>query len=173
MENFGVELSGKGWFCDMRITSDEAAALAAVIQRDLDAVAALEAHASRFPDADLTREQIDSLGFTLHNIYNALENSFTQISLTFENHVKDRARWHRELMEKMFLDVPPLRPPVLTAECRALVADLIGFRHLFRHAYEFSLDAQKVLALWHRWKVDGGRIKDSLGWFLTEVKRQT
>lgn len=49
MENFGVELSGKGWFCDMRITSDEAAALAAVIQRDLDAVAALETYASRFP----------------------------------------------------------------------------------------------------------------------------
>lgn len=146
----------------MKISPGEAAALAAVLHRDLEAIAALEAHADSLPGAGLTRAQLDSLGFTLHNLYNALENSFTQISLSFENHVKDQSRWHRELLEKMLLDVPPLRPSVLPPGSRALLADLLGFRHLFRHAYDYALDEQKTLALWRKWKMEGAAVKESL-----------
>ena len=146
----------------MKINPGEAAALAAVLNRDLEAISVLEAHADSLPAAGLTRAQLDSLGFTLHNIYNALENSFTQISLSFENHVKDQSRWHRELLEKMLLDVPPLRPGVLSPACRALLADLLGFRHLFRHAYDYTLDEQRTLALWRRWQTEGGAVKESL-----------
>lgn len=157
----------------MRIESGEAAALAAVLQRDLDAIAALELHGNRLAKPPLAREQLDSLGFTLHNIYNALENSFAQISLTFENHVKDESKWHRELLEKMFLDVPPVRPPVLSPGCRSLLADLLGFRHLFRHAYEFTLDEQKTLTLWRRWNEEGDLVKESLRAFASELKKLT
>lgn len=156
----------------MRIQSEEAAALVAVIQRDLDAIAALEAHAVRLPKTGLSREQLDSLGFTLHNIYNALENSFSQISLTFENHVKDRTKWHRELLEKMFLNVPPLRQNVLAAPSRSILGDLMGFRHLFRHAYDFSLDEQKTVALWSRWEKEGPQVKGSLRGFVSELKKR-
>jgi len=150
----------------MKIDAGEAAALAAVVQRDLEAIADIEAHASRLPDSSLSREQLDSLGFALHNLYSALENSFAQISLTFENHVKDQARWHRELLEKMLLDVPPLRPHVVSPDGRGLLADLLGFRHLFRHAYDFALDEQKILTLWRRWQKEGGLVKESLRQFV-------
>lgn len=154
----------------MKIEPAEAAALAAVLQRDLQAIAALEAHGNHLTQGNLSREQLESLGFTLHNIYNALENSFAQISLTFENHVKDQSKWHRELLEKMFLDIPPLRPAVLASSSRALLADLLGFRHLFRHAYEFTLDDPKLRALWQRWTTDGATVKKSLRAFASELK---
>lgn len=93
----------------MRIEPTDAAALRAVILRDLEAIERIEEHAASLMGsaALMSRAQVDSLGFALHNLYNALENSFTQISLSFENHVKDRVRWHRELLDKMFLTMPP------------------------------------------------------------------
>lgn len=155
----------------MRIRLDEAAALAAVIKRDLEAITSIETHANRIPLVNPTREQVDSLGFALHNVYNALENSFSQISLTFENHIKDRTKWHRELLEKMFLDVPPLRPAVLRAANRPLLADMLGFRHLFRHAYDFSLDEHKTCTLWSHWKKDGPQVKADLEDFTAELQK--
>lgn len=134
-------------------------------------MAQIEAHAIGLPVAQLSREQLDSLGFALHNLYNAIENSFTQISLTFENHVKDRTRWHRELLEKMLLDMPPVRPRVLPAASHALLSDLLGFRHLFRHAYDFTLDEGKALDLWRRWQQEGPAVKDSLRAFATALTK--
>ncbi len=156
----------------MRIEPTDAAALRAVILKDLEAIARLEEHAAALvqPAGEpLDRARIDSLGFTLHNLYNALENSFTQLSLTFENHVKDRVRWHRELLDKMFLAIPPVRPAVLPAEVRPLLGDLLAFRHLFRHAYEVSLDEGKLIALARRWLREGGKVKEGLQRFLQQL----
>src|SRR5450432_3179385 len=94
----------------MRIETESALTLAAVIQNDLAAISKLEEYFGQFPTSGLARAEVDSLGFALHNLYNALENSFAQISLSFENHVRDQTRWHRELLEKMFLDLGALRP---------------------------------------------------------------
>jgi hypothetical protein len=82
--------------------------------------------------------------YLLHNIYNALENSFEQISRTFENHVKDFAQWHRELLGKMFLEIPGIRPAVLPKQLRRTLNDLRGFRHVFRHSYDFEIDPRRL-----------------------------
>lgn len=152
----------------MRIEPTDAAALRAVILRDLEAIERIEEHAASLMGAaaSMSRAQVDSLGFALHNLYNALENSFTQISLSFENHVKDRVRWHRELLDKMFLAIPPVRPAVLPEAVRPLLADLLAFRHLFRHGYDLSLDQEKVVALFTRWDKDGrGQARQALDAF--------
>jgi len=92
-------------------------------------------------------------GYLLHNLYNALENSCDQISRTFENHVVDTARWHRELLDKMFLDIPGVRPAVFTEALRLLLHDLRGFRHIFRHSYDFSLDSTRLARLAADWNL--------------------
>ena len=153
----------------MRIEPTGAAALRAVLLKDLEAVGGLEKHIAELPDKALTREQLDSLGFALHNLYNALENSFTQISLSFENHVKEPFRWHQELLEKMFLEIPPVRPAVFPAAAKPLLVDLLGFRHFFRHGYEIALDETKVVALAKRWKKEGDAVKESLRRFSEQL----
>jgi hypothetical protein len=155
----------------MQINPTDAAALQAVLLQDLEAIHRIEEHLFALAKLRLTREQIDSLGFALHNVYNALENSFSQISLTFENHVKDRVRWHRELLEKMFLAIPPVRPAVLPPSARSVLIDLLGFRHLFRHGYELALDEGKLLALARRWETDRGEVKDALRNFAERLGR--
>ena len=65
----------------------------------------------------------------------------------------------------MFLDLPPLRPAVLMNESRPLMGDLLGFRHLFRHAYECTLDEGRTSALWRHWLAEGAAVKDALTQF--------
>jgi hypothetical protein len=70
-----------------------------------------------------------AVAYVLHNLSNVLENSFTQISRTFENHIVNQTQWHKELLDKMFLEIPFLRPAVLPETLRKMLNDLRGFRH--------------------------------------------
>lgn len=136
----------------MQIDPASARALQAVIDHDLTAIHRLNERIESFNVGAWNLEQRDSAAYQLHNIYNALENSFIQISRTFENHITQPERWHLELLEKMFLDLHPLRPALLPGAVRPLLRDLLAFRHLFRHAYEFDLDATKLARLLQEWR---------------------
>ena len=145
--------------------------MAAFIHNDLGAIARIETHVSQFDLNNLSAAELDSLGYSMHNIYNALENCFTQISLSFENHVRDHTRWHRELLDKMSLDIKSLRPAVLPEDVRSLLGDLLGFRHKFRHAYDFKLDKTKTVALWSRWSLENVSVKQALTLFANELEQ--
>lgn len=155
----------------MKIEANAALALAALIRSDLAAITRIESNVSHFDLDHLSPAELDSLGYSMHNIYNAFENCFTQISLSFENHVRDKTRWHRELLDKMFLDIKSLRPAVLPEEVRSILGDLVGFRHLFRHAYDFKLDKDKTVALWRRWSVENPSVKQALTLFVNELEQ--
>lgn len=131
------------------------ASLCAVLRHDLDALRRMDQELAALVPA-LAGERASfrdtaAAGYLLHNIYNALENSIEQISRTFENHVVDVSRWHRELLGKMFLEIPGVRPPVLPERLRPLLQDLCGFRQVFRHSYDFHLDSSRVFRLASDW----------------------
>lgn len=136
----------------MTIDPPIARTLLAVIEQDLAAVRRLDGKVEALAEALEDENMRNSAAYHLHNIYNALENSFRQVSRSFENHITQPERWHRELLEKMFLDLTPIRPALLSPGSRSLLLDLTGFRHLFRHAYEFELDTDKLAGLLDRWK---------------------
>lgn len=88
-----------------------------------------------------------ALGFTLHLAYGILENYFLRVCKFFENDLPSD-RWHRALVERMALDIPAVRPPLLTDpgdKCAAL--ELLGFRHRFRNLYGEDLDPGKTAAI--------------------------
>ena len=97
----------------MKPEPPQIAALSAMITRDLEAIHRLEAELTPAAAAlQVPRPQfrdVAAAAYVLHNIYTALENIFEQISRTFENHIVDQAR-HRELLTKMFLEIPKIRP---------------------------------------------------------------
>ena len=95
------------------------ATLAAVIRNNADAI---ESMGNRLDSIHQTLNihsfnELAAAAYLLHNIYNALENFFEQISRSFENHVKDLAQWHKELLGKMFLEIPGIRPAVIPKNC--------------------------------------------------------
>lgn len=130
----------------MKLDLATRATLTAVIGNDL---AAIEKMAARLGKIAGTMDpgsftELAATAYLLHNIYNALENSFEQISRSIENHVKDPSQWHKELLGKMFLEIPGIRPAVLPQELRGTLNELRGFRHVFRHSYDFEIDPRKL-----------------------------
>jgi hypothetical protein len=103
------------------------------------------------------REKISHLGYLLHNLYCALEDIFREIAQTFENHIEDPARYHRELLKRMHYEIPKIRPPLLTTQSYGVLNELRGFRHVFRHAYDYELAADRLNLLRNKivqdWKI--------------------
>ena len=85
-----------------------------------------------------------ALGFTIHTIYGILENYFLRVSHFFENSLPSD-RWHQALVEKMTLDIPDLRPALLTDnEARRDTMEMVRFRHRLRNLYGEDLDSRKT-----------------------------
>jgi hypothetical protein len=88
------------------------AALPSLVDENRRAVARIEAGACDSLD-------YAALGYTIHNLYCLMENTFFRIAKTFENNLGD-AGWHRELLERMLAAVPGIRPAILRAGLRGL-----------------------------------------------------
>lgn len=160
----------------MRPEKEALAALSAVIKHDIEAITRLDGDVEAMTDTlgSVTCEFRDLAGaaYLLHNIYNALENSFAQISRTFENHITDRMRWHGELLDKMFLEIPTVRPAVLPESSRRALNDLRGFRHVFRHSYDLELDRERLAAVAQGWRREKAAVLKALGDFKDFLLRQ-
>lgn len=92
-------------------------------------------------DADLF---LDSASLNLHDVYSGLERIFKQIAATVDGTVPTNAEWHRELLEQMGLDLPKVRPLVLTQEAIQSLDEYLRFRHVVRKVYTFSFDPERI-----------------------------
>jgi hypothetical protein len=61
-----------------------------------------------------------------------------------DGNVPSDPEWHRELLEQMGLDLPKVRPPVLTSNAIQLLDEYLRFRHVVRNVYTFSFDPERV-----------------------------
>ena len=84
-----------------------------------------------------------ALGYTLHNLYNALENYFLRIAKYFENSLES-STWHRDLVDRMTVSIEGVRPALLPPEVRRSMHELRSFRHVFRSIYDSALDPVRV-----------------------------
>jgi len=87
---------------------------------------------------------LESLAYQLHNLYCAFEDMLKIAADFFENHIKGSAHYHRELLWRMKMPIEGVRPALLSEESFRLLDSLRAFRHVFRHAYSYELDAKKV-----------------------------
>ncbi|MEW6102644.1 MAG: hypothetical protein AB1630_02305 [bacterium] len=87
---------------------------------------------------------IESIGYQLHNLYCAFEDLFKIIANAFENYIQDKGQYHIELLKRMTIPIEGVRPALLSQESYILLDNLRSFRHFFRHAYSYELDARKV-----------------------------
>ncbi len=86
-------------------------------------------------------------GSILHDFYTGIEKIFESIAKEIDNRIPMGEEWHSELLRQMTLDIPGLRPPVITANTEKKLREYLGFRHLFRKRYGFELDWQKLKKL--------------------------
>jgi hypothetical protein len=79
----------------------------------------------------------------LCNSYTCLETIFFRISRLFENNLP-ADKWHKELLQKMRVEVPNIRKAVLSSESYLLLDELRRFRHFKRYYFEFDYDWNRL-----------------------------
>lgn len=87
-----------------------------------------------------------ALGYTLHTLYVSFENYFLRISKAFENNLPQDS-WHKELLLRMELEIPGVRPRLLDQDLAGKLDALRGFRHVFRVVYDSPLDPKRLMVL--------------------------
>jgi len=119
-------------------------ALEREIQSDLYTIGQIY-EALGFPELEEseTQESLIVLAYRLHSLYITFENIFRNISAAFENHL-EQASWHRQLLQRMRLDLSPLRPAVIDAEAYERLDEMLRFRHVFRTMYGLDLDPLRL-----------------------------
>jgi hypothetical protein len=114
------------------------------VQGDLEQIARLYA-ALGSPELEDSspQEELIVVSYRLHTLYTAFENIFRNIACVFENQVLKEGR-HREILQRMRLDLTPLRPAVIDAEAYAKLDELRRFRHVFLTLYGADLDPLRL-----------------------------
>lgn len=79
--------------------------------------------------------------------YTAMEDLLKQIAKAFENHVENTNSFHKELLTRMNVEIPKIRPAVLSQQSFLMLDKVRSFRHFFRHAYDCELDEAALRAL--------------------------
>jgi len=140
--------------------------LAGRIRKELDDLERLVSRANRALETAQKNPQdtdlyIDSASLNLHDVYSGFERVFKQIAATVDGNVPSSLEWHRELLEQMGLDLPKIRPPVLTSASIERLDEYLRFRHVVRNVYTFSFDPERV----------GGLVKE-LGTVFGQIRQE-
>lgn len=88
----------------------------------------------------MSSETVESAGYWLHNLYCAFEDLFKQVAGFWENSVRTNGGFHINL----------LKPALPSIESYKYLNELRGFRHVFRYAYSYGLDDERVFFLLRR-----------------------
>lgn len=107
--------------------------------------------------------------YALSGIYSCYEDIFKHIARVFENRIDNLSSWHSGLLNRMLIEVPDIRPAVLSVDVAAVLDEMRSFRHVFRNSYVFVIDSERVVALSKRWDIAKNEIRREVELFLTKI----
>ncbi len=103
-------------------------------------------------------------------IYTAIEDIFKVIIKTFENNIDDYSKYHVEILKVLSVDIPNIRPRLLSEESLKILDKLRSFRHFIRHAYNTELDLEEMILLQKKCKASFGFVIEDFKTFINFVK---
>ncbi len=87
---------------------------------------------------------VDSAALNLHGFYAGVERLFEAAAVQLDSSLPKGEAWHRDLLDQMTLDLPGLRPPIISPVVSQGLDEYRRFRHVVRNVYADSLDPQRV-----------------------------
>lgn len=134
------------------------------------AVGALELAERRY--AEGTPASFDSSAYHLSRCYNVIEQMGLRTAKVFENSLDDDKGWHTELIRRLSIRIPGVRPPLFSEEIRQPLQELRAFRHVFVHAYDLSLDPDKLALVLKYGRVVVDRLSALVSAFVAAVAKE-
>ena len=86
------------------------------------------------------------IAVSLHHYYTAVETLLTRIAREVDEDVPHGGSAHKRLLDQLSVEIPGVRPKVLSTQSYAELDALRRFRHFFRHAYVVDLDSVQLAA---------------------------
>lgn len=90
---------------------------------------------------------VESAALKLQNFYTACERIFEKITGEINGKVPTTPNWHHRLLKAMALDIPEIRPPVITSGLEKRLLEYLKFRHVVRSIYGFELEKERLKPL--------------------------
>jgi hypothetical protein len=87
---------------------------------------------------------LESIAYQIHNLYCATEDLLKIVASCFENNISNSSQWHSLLLQRMTMEIPDIRPAFLSYNTHAILNNLRGFRHFFRHAYGTTIEYEQL-----------------------------
>ncbi len=104
----------------------------------------LEKKSAILSKSKVNSDTIESTGYWLHNLYCAFEDLFKIVTAFWENNISPAGTFHKDLIKKMIMNIQGIRPALISDKSYQSLDELRGFRHVFRHAYSYGLDDERV-----------------------------
>jgi uncharacterized protein YutE (UPF0331/DUF86 family) len=121
----------------------------------------------------LSTETVESIGYWLHNLYCAYEDLFKIVAGFWENNLTSDGQYHVNLLKRMILKIKDIRPSLLSKESHNALNELRSFRHVFRHAYSYGLDDERVLHLLRKTVAHRSMILNDIADFRNKIDQLT
>ena len=90
---------------------------------------------------------LDSVALNLQGFYTGLKRLFELIARHMDQNVPSGETWHRDLLQGMSLDLPDVRPAVISRDVALELDAFRRFRHLVRNVYAANLLPNKMEGL--------------------------
>ncbi|GAW93081.1 hypothetical protein [Calderihabitans maritimus] len=113
---------------------------------------------------------LDSVALNLHSIYTGLERVFELIANTIDQSRPEGQNWHQELLRQMTVEIPLVRPQVISVETRNNLDDYRGFRHVVRNVYTFNLNSGKIKHLVNNLPKVFSQVKNEINVFIQFIE---
>jgi hypothetical protein len=125
------------------------------IRQESDALQRILERAERAMELALSQPEqkefyLDSVALNLHDFYVGLERVFQYVASQVDRSSPSGHDSHRELLHQMTLEIPEIRPAVLSSQTAAALDEYLRFRHIVRNVYSFQFDDQRIQGLVQR-----------------------
>jgi len=94
--------------------------------------------------AESSAVYLEGCAFHLVRLFNVVQQMALRVAGAFENDISQDGGWHAELVRRVSIEVPGVRPALFPESARPAVRDLRGFRHVITHAYDLELDRERM-----------------------------
>jgi hypothetical protein len=131
-------MAGQGVVLASRILS-EISSLAVVVAR--------VEHAWKEASANNDEFYFDSVALNIHSFYSGLERVFEKIASAVDRSLPQGINWHKELLNQMALEIPNVRPAVISEKTHKQLDNYRGFRHVVRNVYSYHISPEKMKPL--------------------------
>jgi len=150
------------------------ARLAAEVRRDLSDLERLAGQAAYGQERLATPADflvVYGVAKVLHDFYLACERLLGHVAAELGGLPVEGAGWHRQLLDDATLEIPNVRPAVLSEAAARLLDPFLRFRHRFRTLYAFDLEAEPLRELLSRLPAAHTAVRQDVERFLAFLDR--